>query len=98
LSDEKVDLIGDGLDAALRIAVMEDSSLVAKRLAPVRRFVVATPSYLARYGRPKHPEDLMAHHCLGYALRAKRDVWRGYEQGGRRGDGYACRAVAGNQR
>src|ERR1700722_6086367 len=76
LSDEKVDLIGDGFDAALRIAVLEDSSLVAKRLAPVRRFVVATPSYLARYGRPKHPDDLVAHHCLGYAYRAKRDVWR----------------------
>jgi hypothetical protein len=30
----------------------------------------------ARYGRPKHPDDLMAHHCLGYAYRAKRDVWR----------------------
>ena len=76
LSDEKVDLIGDGFDAALRIAVLEDSSLVAKRLAPVRRFIVATPSYLARYGHPLHPDDLMAHHCLGYAYRARRDVWR----------------------
>jgi DNA-binding transcriptional LysR family regulator len=76
LSDEKVDLIGDGFDAALRIAVLEDSSLVAKRLAPVRRFIVATPSYLARYGHPRHPDDLMAHHCLGYAYRARRDVWR----------------------
>jgi DNA-binding transcriptional LysR family regulator len=76
LSDEKVDLIGDGFDAALRIAVLEDSSLVVKRLAPVRRFIVAAPSYLARYGRPKHPDDLSAHHCLGYAYRAKRDVWR----------------------
>jgi len=76
LSDEKVDLIGDGFDAALRIAVLEDSSLVVKRLAPVRRFIVAAPSYLARYGRPKHPNDLSAHHCLGYAYRAKRDAWR----------------------
>jgi DNA-binding transcriptional LysR family regulator len=76
LSDEKVDLIGEGFDAALRIAVLEDSSLVAKRLAPVQRFIVATPSYLARCGRPQHPEDLAAHHCLGYAFRAKRDVWR----------------------
>ena len=76
LSDEQVDLIGGGFDAALRIAVLEDSSLVAKRLAPVRRFIVAAPSYLARYGRPRHPDDLAAHPCLGYAYRAKRDVWR----------------------
>jgi DNA-binding transcriptional LysR family regulator len=76
LSDEKVDVIGDGFDAALRIAVLEDSSLVAKRLARVRRFIVAAPSYLARYGCPHHPDDLTAHHCIGYAFRAKRDVWR----------------------
>jgi DNA-binding transcriptional LysR family regulator len=76
LSDEKVDLIGDGFDAALRIAVLEDSALVVKRLAPVQRFIVATPSYLARYGRPHHPDDLTAHPCLGYAYRSKRDVWR----------------------
>jgi DNA-binding transcriptional LysR family regulator len=56
--------------------VLESSSLVAKRLAAVRRFIVAAPSYLARYGRPHHPDDLTAHHCLGYAYRTKRDVWR----------------------
>jgi DNA-binding transcriptional LysR family regulator len=76
LSDENIDLIGDGFDAALRIAVLEDSSLVAKRLAPVRRFIVVAPSYLGRYGRPRHPDDLKTHPCLGYAYRAKRDVWR----------------------
>jgi DNA-binding transcriptional LysR family regulator len=76
LSDERVDLIGDGFDAALRIAVPEDSSLVARQLATVRRFVVAAPSYLSRYGRPQYPDDLTAHRCLGYAYRARNDVWR----------------------
>ena len=76
LSDDQVDLIGDGFDAALRIAVLEDSSLIVKQLAPVRRFVVAAPSYLARYGRPAHPRDLFAHRCLGYAYRARSHVWR----------------------
>ena len=76
LSDAQTDLIGDGFDAALRIAVMEDSSLVARLIAPVRRFVVASPTYIARYGRPQHPHDLGAHQCLSYANRAKRDIWR----------------------
>ena len=82
LSDDKVDLIGDGFDAALRIAVLEDSSLIAKQLATVQRFIVAAPSYLSRYGRPQHPDELTAHHCLGYAYRARRDVWRFTHKGG----------------
>ena len=75
LTDAHADLIGDGFDAALRVAILEDSSLVARLVAPVRRFVVASPSYLSRYGRPQHPHDLGAHQCLTYANRSKRDVW-----------------------
>ena len=55
---------------------MEDSSLVARLIAPVSRFVVASPAYIAQHGRPKHPNDLGAHRCLSYANRAKHDVWR----------------------
>jgi DNA-binding transcriptional LysR family regulator len=76
LTDAQTDLIGEGFDAAVRIAVMDDSSLVARLIRPVRRFVVASPAYLARHGRPQHPRDLCAHRCLSYANRAKRDVWR----------------------
>ena len=76
LTDAHTDLIGDGFDAALRIAVMEDSSLVARLIVPVRRFLVASPNYIARYGRPQHPHDLDAHQCLSYTNRASRDVWR----------------------
>src|SRR6201993_2954803 len=76
LTDAQTDLIGEGFDAALRIAVLEDSSLVVRLIAPVRRFVVASPSYIARYGRPRHPHDLVAHQCLSYTNRARRDVWR----------------------
>jgi len=82
LTDAHVDLIGDAFDAALRIAVMEDSSLVARLIAPVRRFVVASPAYLSRYGRPQHPRDLGAHQCLTYMNRTKRDVWRFTHKGG----------------
>ena len=76
LTDVHADLIGDGLDAALRIAMMEDSSLVARLIAPVRRFVVASPAYLSQNGRPQHPRDLGAHQCLSYVNRAKRETWR----------------------
>jgi DNA-binding transcriptional LysR family regulator len=76
LSDASVDLIGQGFDAALRIAVLPDSSLVARRLCPVSRFVVAAPSYLEQYGRPEHPHDLIDRACLGYAYRARSEVWR----------------------
>src|SRR6202790_2644590 len=76
LTDAQTDLIGDGFDAALRIAVLEDSSLVARLIAPVRRFVVASPTYIASYGRPQHPHELVTHQCVSYLSRAKRDVWR----------------------
>src|ERR1700756_3475772 len=76
LTDAHADLIGDGFDAALRVAILEDSSLVARLIAPVRRFVVASPEYLSRYGRPQHPHDLGAHQCLSYVNRNRRDVWR----------------------
>jgi DNA-binding transcriptional LysR family regulator len=76
LSDATVDLVAEGFDAALRIAVLPDSSLVARKLCSVSRLIVAAPAYLDRHGRPKRPGDLNPKHCLGYAYRARNDVWR----------------------
>lgn len=67
LSDAMVDLIGDGFDAALRIASLPDSSLVARRLCAMPRYTVASPAYLKRHGRPTHPMHLAQHKWLGYA-------------------------------
>jgi DNA-binding transcriptional LysR family regulator len=75
LSDAVVDLVGGGFDAALRVAVLPDSSLVARRLCGVSPVVLAAPSYLARHGEPRHPRELNGHHCLGYAYRRRQDIW-----------------------
>lgn len=76
LSDEIVDLIGGGFDAALRIAALPDSSLVARRLRPIERYLVAAPAYLDRHGRPTSPHDLTRHACLCYAYLPAPELWR----------------------
>lgn len=76
LSDATVDLIGEGFDMALRIASLPDSALVARRLCPVKRLLVAAPAYLERHGRPTHPAHLAEHACLGYANLPSPETWR----------------------
>jgi DNA-binding transcriptional LysR family regulator len=65
LSDRIVDIVGLGIDVAIRIATLSDSGLVARALAPNPRVVCASPEYLARQGTPTHLEDLKNHQCIG---------------------------------
>ena len=64
LSDRLVDLLNEGVDCAVRIGEMLDSSLVSSKLGDMRRAVVASPAYLDRYGTPESPEALHGHNCL----------------------------------
>jgi len=64
LSDRLVDIVNEGVDCAVRVGDLPDSSLVSVRLADNRRMCVATPGYLARAGTPRHPAELERHECL----------------------------------
>lgn len=64
LSERQVDLVGEGFDVAVRLSRLRDSSLVARKLAPDRLVVVASPAYLSRVGAPRSPGDLTRHNCL----------------------------------
>ncbi len=76
LSDALVDIIGDGFDAAIRIASMPDSSLVARRLCAMPMHLLGAPSYLDAHGRPKHPLEIGEHVGLSYSYQLTQDSWR----------------------
>jgi DNA-binding transcriptional LysR family regulator len=67
LDDRVIDLVSEGVDIALRMGTLTDSSAVARKIATGRRSVVATPGYLARAGTPKTPADLLHHHAVVYS-------------------------------
>src|SRR5437763_5236280 len=64
LSDRVVDIVNEGVDCAVRVGDLQDSSLVSVRLADNRRLCVAAPAYLKRAGKPQHPNELTRHECL----------------------------------
>lgn len=76
VEDRLTDLVAEQIDVAIRVAQMEDSTLVARKLAPNPRVLVAAPAYLARAGTPKTPADLAQHNCLLYISGTTvRDEW-----------------------
>jgi len=76
LIDRIVDLVDEGFDAAIRIATLDDSTLVAHPLWPFKMMIVAAPEYLARHGMPRKPADLVKHRCLDYSHWSKTIRWR----------------------
>lgn len=78
LNDRRVDLMEEGWDVAVRAGRLPDSSLIARKLAPISAVICASPTYLNTYGIPKTVADLQKHLCLGYTLsdNGGGKVWR----------------------
>ncbi len=74
-SDRKIDLIEEGLDLAFRIAELKDSTLIARKISPIRIVLCASPDYLKEHGTPEQPADLKQHQLLHYNL-ADSPIWK----------------------
>lgn len=76
LADRLVDLVEEGYDVAIRIATLENSTLVSKRLATTRMVLCASPQYLATHGTPLHPGELANHAVISYSYWSTKDEWK----------------------
>jgi DNA-binding transcriptional LysR family regulator len=76
LSDAMVDMMDGRFDAAVRIAALPDSSLVARRLCGMPLYLLGAPAYLDAHGRPRHPLGLAEHRCIEYGHTNAPETWR----------------------
>jgi len=67
LNDRRIDLVEEGVDVAIRIGRLADSTMIARRLFEARTVLCASPDYLERRGTPQTPDDLLDHDCLAYS-------------------------------
>ena len=74
-SDRIVDMVEEGIDVAIRIGRLADTSFMARRIGEDKRVICAAPDYLARRGMPRHPEDLRHHECILSRERAHLNRW-----------------------
>lgn len=81
LEDRFVDLVEEGIDVALRVSVLSDSSLIARKIAPINHMVYASPELLARVGTPKSGEDLRGLPCIIDTNIPNHSSWRFVEAG-----------------
>ncbi|MGK2286987.1 LysR family transcriptional regulator [Pedomonas sp. V897] len=76
LNDRVVDIVEEGFDLAIRISRrLKDSNLIAVKLGSARTITCASPEYLKRHGEPRHPRDLLQHHCLRYSNLGPAQEW-----------------------
>lgn len=74
-SDHALNLVADNLDLAIRVGQLTDSRLIARKIGLARRIAVASPGYLEKFGRPRHPADLAQHNCISYSLSGAGTRW-----------------------
>ena len=75
MDDRKVDLVAGGFDVAIRAGNLPASTLIARKLAPLRQVLCASPDYVDRYGRPGTPAELSSHNCLLYSYSSDANEW-----------------------
>jgi len=73
--DDYIDLVKSGIDLAIRIGPLADSTLIARKIGSSPRITVASADYLVKHGRPKKPADLRKHNCLFHSLQKAPDLW-----------------------
>ena len=76
LSNEMVDLVGEGIDLAIRAGPIPDSSVIVRKLLPLKLLACASPAYWERRGMPSHPDDLADHDALTHSVRDNGHEWR----------------------
>lgn len=76
LDNRPSNLVDGGFELGIHIGEIDEPGIVARPLRPYRRILAASPSYLERYGRPEHPEQLSAHNCLGLSYWRRFDQWQ----------------------
>lgn len=81
LADRLVNMVEEGMDAAVRIGALPASADVARRIGLARRVVAASPDYLARHGSPRHPSDLASHGLIAFSGQSAPDHWRFWRDG-----------------
>lgn len=74
-TDRVIDMVEEGIDIAIRIGRLADTSFMARKIGEDKRLICAAPSYLARHGRPQRPEDLRRHNCLVSRDRTQLNRW-----------------------
>ena len=84
LNDRRIDLLEEGIDVAIRIAHLRDSSLIARKLFDVHTVVAASPHYLKTHGTPQSPEELVDHECLVYSNLPEPGRWAWTDEKGKK--------------